>query len=187
MLLQTQAIAMTAAAVVRERETGTMEQLLVTPIRPGELLLGKTAPNIVIAMINMLTIVGAGIFIFGVPFRGSLALFVALSLIYVFSGLGLGLLVSTVSDNLKQAQQLVMLILMLGVILSGFMFPRYTMPPVLRLMGNLFPMTFFIPIARGLITKGVGFDAIWRQTITLAVYSVTVLVVAALVFRRGLE
>src|SRR5690606_36300822 len=153
MLLQTQAIALTAAAVVREREAGTIEQILVTPIRPGELLLGKIAPNLVVALLNMLTIVALGVFWFDVPFRGSFSLFVLMSVIYIFSGLGLGLLVSTVSQNQRQAQQLTMAIVLLGVILGGFIFPRYSMPRPIQIAGFLFPLTYFIPIARGIITK----------------------------------
>lgn len=186
MLLQTSSVALTALAVVREREAGTMEQLLVTPIRPLELMLGKMAPNLIIAMINMLTVVGAGVFIFGVPFRGHFILFAALSLLYVFSGLGLGLLISTISKNLRQAQQLITMVIMIGAVLGGFMFPRHTMPPLLQWGGSLFPMTYFIPIARGIITKGVGFDSLWRHVVPLALYSIGMMALAARLFRQRL-
>ncbi len=186
-LLQTQSISLSAAAVVREREAGTMEQILVTPIRPFELLLGKIAPNVLIALVNMLTVVALGMFWFGVPFRGSLGLFVLLSFVYVFCGLGLGLLVSTVSHTQFQAQQLVGLTLLLGIILGGFLFPRETMPLIPRLVGNLFPLTYFIPIARGIISKGVGVTAIWPHVVSLVAYMVVVMLVASLAFRQGLE
>ncbi|MBN2393139.1 MAG: ABC transporter permease, partial [Anaerolineae bacterium] len=104
LLIQTSSIAMTAAAVVREREAGTIEQLLVTPIRPAELLIGKIIPNVIVAIINVLTAVAAGVILFHVPFRGSFWLFMGLAMIYVFSGLGLGLLISTIANNQKQAQ-----------------------------------------------------------------------------------
>jgi ABC-2 type transport system permease protein len=178
---------MTAAAVVREREAGTIEQLLVTPIRPLELLLGKIIPNVVIAILNVLTAVAAGVLLFHVPFRGSFWLFMGLSMIYVFSGLGLGLLISTITSNQKQAQQLVMMIMLLGVVLGGYIFPRSTMPPVLKALGTLFPMTFFIPISRGIITKGVGVDALWVQVLSMTIYAVVVMVIAAKAFRQGLE
>ncbi len=187
MIMQTQTIAMTAAAVVRERESGTIEQILVTPIRPIELLLGKITPNIIVAILNVLTVLALGRYLFGVPFRGNFWLFFALSMLYVFSGLGLGLLISTVTNNLNQSQQLVMVILFLGVILGGYMFPRATMPPVLYYLGYLFPLTFFIPISRGIITKGVGADALWDSIIGLAVYSVLIMAVAVRAFRQGLE
>ncbi len=186
LLLQTSAVTLTALAVVREREAGTMEQLLVTPIRPLELMLGKMAPNLVIAMLNMLTVIAAGVFIFKVPFRGSFALFYGLSLLYVFSGLGLGLFISTISKNLKQAQQFIAVVVMIGTVLGGFLFPRYSMPLLLRWVGNLFPMTYFIPIARGIITKGVGLDSLWRSVVALALYSIGIMVLAARLFRQRL-
>jgi ABC-2 type transport system permease protein len=187
LILQTQAIALTAAAVVRERETGTIEQLLVTPIRSGELMLGKVAPNILIALVNMLTIVGIGVFWFGVPFQGSFWLFFWLAFMYVFSGLGLGLLLSTISQNQKQAQQWAMLVMLLGLVLGGFIFPRYLMPPAIRVVGNLFPLTYFIPIARGIITKGIGIEHLWEQVAALAVYVVVVMVISTRAFRQSLD
>lgn len=187
MLMQTQAIAMSAAAVVREREMGTIEQLLVTPIRPGELLLGKIAPNVVVALINTLTIVALGVYWFGVPFRGSFWLFLWLSFMYVFCGLGLGLLISTISQSQLQAQQFVGLSMLLGMILGGFIFPRSAMPLVPRLIGNLFPMTYFVSISRGIILKGVGLSAIWQDVAALSVYMVVVIILAARAFRQGLD
>ncbi len=187
LLMQTSSIAMTAAAVVREREAGTIEQLLVTPIRPAELLLGKIMPNVVVAIINVLTVVAAGVWLFHVPFRGSFWLFMGLSMVYVFSGLGLGLLISTIANNQKQAQQLVMMIMLLGVVLGGYIFPRSTMPKLLQALGTLFPMTFFIPISRGIIAKGIGLDALWIPVISMTVYAVIVMAIAAKAFRQGLE
>jgi len=187
MLLQTQVLTLTASAVVKERETGTIEQILVTPIRPLELMIGKVVPFIILAMLNMLTVIGIGVFWFGVPFQGSIWLFIGLSFLYVFSGLGLGLLISSISQNQRQSQQLMMLFLMVGLILGGFMFPRYTMPPVIQALGNLFPMTYFIPIARGIITKGVGFSVLLDQVIPLAIYIVIVMVLAAVTFKQKLD
>jgi ABC-2 type transport system permease protein len=187
MLLQVQTVALTAAAVVREREAGTIEQLLVTPIRSGELMLGKMIPNVIIALVNMLTIVGIGVYWFGVPFQGNFWLFFWLAFMYVFSGLGLGLLVSTVSQSQRQAQQLVGMITLLGVVLGGFIFPRYTMPLTIRLVGNLFPLTYFIQIARGIITKGVGFAFVWEQVAALLVYIVVIMIIATRAFRQGLD
>jgi len=187
MLLQVQSITLTAAAVVREREVGTIEQILVTPIRPAELMLGKVAPNIVIALINLLTILGIGVFWFGVPFQGNFWLFLWLAFMYVFSGLGLGLLISTVSQSQRQAQQLIGMFTMVGIVLGGFIFPRYSMPAALRVVGNLFPLTYFIPIARGIITKGVGIAFLWEQVAALCVYIVVIMTFAARAFRQGLE
>jgi ABC-2 type transport system permease protein len=187
MLLQTQSLVLTAAAVVRERENGTIEQILVTPIRPIELMIGKIVPYVLIAMLNMLTVIGIGVFWFGVPFQGSFVLFISLSFLYVFSGLGLGLLISSISQNQRQAQQLMMLIMMVSLLLGGFIFPRYTMPPVIRTIGNLFPMTYFVPIARGIISKGVGFNVLADQVLSLGVYILVVIFLAAITFRQRLD
>ena len=187
MILQMQSVALTAAAVVRERETGTIEQILVTPIRPGELMLGKIAPNILIAMANLLTILALGVFAFGVPFQGDFWLFFWLAFMFVFSGLGLGILISTVSQNQNQAQQIIMMVMMLGIVLSGFMFPRDKMHILIRLAGNLFPLTYFIPIARGIISKGIGIELLWGQVVAMFIYSVVIMVFATRAFKQGLD
>ena len=187
MLLQTQSLVLTAAAVVREREVGTIEQILVTPIRPMELMIGKIVPYVIIAMLNMLTVIGIGVFWFGVPFQGSFWLFISLSFLYVFGGLGLGLLISSISQNQRQAQQIMMLFMMISLLLGGFIFPRYTMPAAVRVIGNLFPMTYFVPIARGIITKGIGFSALSSQVLALLVYLVVVILLATITFRRRLD
>jgi ABC-2 type transport system permease protein len=187
MLLQTQSLVLTAAAVVREREMGTIEQILVTPIRPIELMIGKIIPYVVIAMLNMLTVIAIGVFWFGVPFQGSFWLFFGLSFLYVFSGLALGLLISSISQNQRQAQQLMMLFMMVSLLLGGFIFPRYTMPAVVRVIGNLFPMTYFVPISRGIITKGIGFSVLSGQVLALVIYLVIVMFLAAISFRKRLD
>jgi ABC-2 type transport system permease protein len=187
MLLQTQTIVLTAAAVVREREVGTIEQILVTPIRPIELMIGKIVPYLVIAMLNMLSVLAIGVFWFQVPFQGSFWLFIALAFIYVFGGLGLGLLISTVSQNQRQAQQLFMLFEMVGMVLGGFIFPRYTMPQVIQWVGNIFPLTYFIPISRGIITKGVGFSVVAGSVGALVIYVVVMMTLATFSFRKRLE
>ncbi|MFZ5915734.1 MAG: ABC transporter permease [Chloroflexota bacterium] len=187
MILQVQSITLTAMAVVREREMGTIEQLLVTPIRSGELLLGKVMPNMLIALVNLLTIVGLGVFWFGVPFQGNFWLFLWLAFLYVFSGLGLGLLVSTVASSQRQAQQMIGMFTLVGTVLGGFIFPRYTMPLPIRLVGNLFPLTYFIPISRGIVTKGVGIEFLWEQVLAMGVYVVVIMVFASRAFRQGLD
>lgn len=186
-ILQTQTITLTAAAVVRERETGTIEQVLVSPIRPFELLIGKIAPNVVIAMINMLTILALGVFWFDVPFQGDFWLFCGLAGLYVLSGLGMGLLVSAISQNQKQSQQTAMMLMLVGLVLGGFMFPRYLMPPVVRAVGNLFPLTYFVPIARGIITKGIGVTYLWEQVLVLALYVGGIMALATRSFRANLD
>ncbi len=186
-LLQVQSITLTAAAIVREREVGTIEQLLVTPIRPAELMLGKTVPNLLIALVNLLTILGVGVFWFEVPFQGDFWLFMRLATLYVFSGLGLGLLLSTISKSQRQAQQLIGMFTIVGIVLGGFIFPRYAMPPAIRIAGNLFPLTYFIPITRGIITKGIGIEHLWEQVAAMAIYVVVILFFASRAFKEGLD
>jgi ABC-2 type transport system permease protein len=135
----------------------------------------------------LLTILGLGVFWFGVPFQGNFWLFLWLAFLYVFSGLGLGLLISTVSQNQKQAQQLIGMFTLVGIVLGGFVFPRYAMPPAIRAIGWLFPLTYFIPISRGIITKGVGIEFMWQQVGALFVYVVVIMVFAARAFKEGLD
>ncbi|MGE5375382.1 MAG: ABC transporter permease [Bacteroidota bacterium] len=187
MLLQIQTIILTALAVVREREVGTIEQVLVTPIRPVELMLGKTLPYLLLAVINLLTIILMGTLWFGVPFRGDFVLFFWLVLLYIISGLGLGLLISSISQNQQQAQQLAMMTMLLGLIISGFVFPHYSMPLLLRLLSYIFPLTAFIPISRGIFMKGIGLPFLTNQVLFLVVYDVVILIVAARLFRRTLD
>ncbi len=187
MILQTQTIALTALAVVREREAGTIEQILVTPIRPFELMLGKSIPNLVIALLNTLTIVLAGVWIFGVTFAGDPILYGGLAMLYVFSGLGLGLLISSLTQNQRQAQQMTLMVTLVGLILGGFVFPHYAMPAFLKVVSYLFPLTYFIPISRGVFTKGIGMAYLWPQVAGLAVYILIILFLAARLFRQRLD
>jgi ABC-2 type transport system permease protein len=187
MLLQTQTIILTAAAVVREREVGTIEQVLVTPIRPIELMLGKTLPNLIIAIINLFSIVITGTLGFGVPFQGDFLLFFCLVLLYIFSGLGLGLLISAISQNQRQAQQLAMMSMLLGLLISGFVFPHYSMPVILQWISYIFPLTAFIPVSRGIFMKGIGLPFLTNQVLFLILYDVVVLFFAARLFRQTLD
>lgn len=186
LIMQFQTLMLTAFAVVREREHGTMEQLLVTPIRPWELLLGKIAPYALLALINIATVLAIGVGWFGVPFKGSLAQLLLVSMLFLFSSLGLGLLISTVAMNQQQAQQLAALILLPALVLSGFIFPRESMPPLIRDIGALFPLTYFLQIVRGIILKGVGVTCLKSDVQSLAVFSLAVFAVSAASFRQRL-
>ncbi len=187
MLLQTQTILLTALAVVREREMGTIEQILVTPIRPFELMLGKTVPNLIIALVNLFSIIAVGSLGFGVPFQGDFLLYIGLVILYVFSGLGLGLLISSISQNQRQAQQLAMMMMFLGLLISGFVFPHYSMPKILQWISYIFPLTAFIPISRGIFMKGIGLNFLTDQVMILVIYDILVLYFAARLFRQTLD
>lgn len=186
-VLQTMAVTMSAVSVVRERELGTIEQLLITPVRPWELIVGKMAPAIVVTTIDLLLVMAVGILYFKVPFQGSIGLFALLSLVFIISGLGLGLMLSTVAQNQRQAQQLTSVMMMLTMLLTGLIYPRSTMPPAVRAIGNLIPATYFMRIARGIVTKGIGMEFLWSDVGVLALYSLVVVVIAASTFRQRLD
>jgi ABC-2 type transport system permease protein len=186
-LLQILTVAQVAMAVVRERELGTLEQLLATPVRPIELIISKIVPNIFLTVVDTVIIVLVGVYWFDVPFQGSPWLFAWMSLLFIVSGLGLGLLISTVTQTQEQAQQLTAVLVMLTAMLTGMFYPRATMPPVVQAVGDLIPATYFVRIARGIITKGVGLSFMWRDVLVLAIYGAVVMVLAAMTFKKRLD
>jgi len=187
LIMQNITVMLTAFALVRERERGTMEQLIVTPIRPGELIVGKLIPYIVIAFLDVAIVLAAGTFWFKVPIRGSTVSLLGQSLVFLLVALGLGLLISTVARTQLQAMQMTMLLILPSVILSGFIFPREAMPVPIRLLGYLIPLTYFLEILRGVILKGIGVEYLWRNVLILLVFGVGILVVASVRFRKKLD
>jgi ABC-2 type transport system permease protein len=187
MLLQLIGVNATVMAVVRERELGTMEQMLVTPARPVELIIGKIVPPIGLITLDLIIIILLGVYWFKVPFQGSIWLFSWLSLLFIVSGLGMGLALSTVSKNQKQAQQISAMLMMVTMLLTGLIYPRSTMPPVVRAVGDLIPATYFIRIARGIITKGVGLSFMWEDVIALVIYGVIIVVISSATFKTRLD
>jgi ABC-2 type transport system permease protein len=181
------ATSLTALSIVRERERGTIEQLIVTPIRSWELILAKIIPYILVSFANTVLILVLGVFLFGVPLRGSLLLLFALTGLYLLPTLGLGLLISTVAQTQQQAQLMTMPIMLPSFMLSGFMFPISSLPFALQIVGNLLPLTYFIYIMRAIVIKGVGLDLIIPQTIALIIFSVILLGLAAWRFRKTLD
>lgn len=187
LLLQVMAINLTALGVVREREMGTLEGLLATPARPLELMVGKLIPNMLVSGLALLAVMVASVAWFGVPFRGDPWLFALLALLFLISGLGLGLLVSSVARTQKEAQQLSMLLLLLSLLLTGFIYPRAPMPAPVQFIGNLIPLTYFIRITRGIITRGVGLAFFWSDVVALIIYGLVVMLLAAATFRKRLD
>jgi len=187
LLLQQQTLLQTAFAVVREREIGTIEQILVTPIRPWELMLGKIIPHMVIALFNVSTILALGILWFDVPFNGDMRLFLALAFLFLFTSLGLGILISTVATSQKQAQELSRVLILPAMMLSGFIFPRESMPVLLQWLGSVIPVTYFLKISRGIITKGVGLESLREPVRALVVFAVVVFALSARSFRTRLD
>lgn len=181
------ALKLTAFSVVREREAGTIEALLVTPIRPLELMLAKMIPNLCVAVVNMIFTFTLGIVLFGVPFRGSLLLFSVLSGLFAAGSLGLGLAISSISQSQVQANQLASLMNISVMFLSGFLFPIAALPPLLRMLGYIMPMTFFLPIVNGIITKGVGLNELWSPILSLAALTIVIFLFGAWAFRKKLD
>ena len=185
-LFQT-ATSLTALAIVRERERGTMEQLIVTPIRSWELILAKITPYILVSFADTLLILVLGTLIFGVPIRGSIILLFVMTGLYLLPTLGYGLVISTVARTQQQAQLMVMPLMLPAMMLSGYIFPIASLPLVLQYVGELLPTTYFIYIMRGVVIKGVGLSLIIPQTIALCIFAVALLGLAMWRFRKNLD
>ena len=178
---------LTTMAIVREREIGTMEQLIVSPIRPVELILGKTIPFALIGYIDVLLVTGVGVFWFEVPIRGSLALLLAATTIYLLSTLGIGLFISTISRTQQQAMMTMFFFFIPAILLSGFVFPIANMPEVVQYLSYADPLRYFLVIIRGIFLKGNGFDILWPQMLALAILGAAVFTFSSLRFRKRLE
>jgi ABC-2 type transport system permease protein len=178
---------LTAMAIVREKEIGTMEQLMVTPIRPLELMLGKTLPFAVVGLLDVALITGVALLIFHIPFRGSPLLLFFCATLFLMTSLGAGLFLSTVSQTQQQAMMMNFFFSMPAFMLSGFAFPIRNMPVVVQWLTYLNPLRYFMDILRGIFLKGVGASVLWPQMVALAAYGVAVLGLSALRFRKTLD
>jgi ABC-2 type transport system permease protein len=173
--------------VVRERERGTIEQLIVTPIRSWELIVGKILPYAILAMVDVLEVLVIGRWWFDVPIRGDLGLVFLLSGLFVLSGLGIGLFASTIANTQQEAMLAVMMTLLPSVFLSGFFFPIDAMPRLLQLVSYLIPLRYYLVIVRSLLIKGVGAAALESQILALAVFAILIMGAAAARFRKRLD
>jgi ABC-2 type transport system permease protein len=179
---------LTSLAIVKEKELGTLEQLIVTPITPRQLIIGKLAPFVIISLVIITVVLVASLVLFGLAVRGSLFVLYALSLLFMLSSLGIGLFVSTIARSQQQAMMISMFFFMMPmVILSGFVFPIESMPPVIQAVTYLFPLRYYFVIIRGLFLKGVGFAELWRETAALAGIGIVVIAASVLRFRKRLE
>lgn len=178
---------LTCMSIVRERELGTMEQLIVSPLRPLELILGKTIPFALIGYLDVLLVTAVGVFWFGVPIRGSLFLLLAATTIYLLSSLGIGLFISTISRTQQQALMTMFFFFVPAILLSGFVFPIANMPKVVQYLTYADPLRYFLIIIRGIFLKGSGFDILWPQMLSLAILGGTVFTLSSLWFKKKLE
>ena len=188
MILMVITTILTSLAIVKEKELGTLEQLIVTPITPRQLIIGKLAPFVMISLVIITVVLAASLILFGIAVRGSLLVLYALSLLFMLSSLGIGLFVSTVARTQQQAMMIAMFFFMMPMlILSGFVFPIESMPPVIQAITYVFPLRYYFVIIRGLFLKGVSFAELWRETAALAVIGVVVIAASVLNFRKRLE
>ena len=179
-------VIVTSLGLVRERQEGTLEQLAVMPFRPSDVIGGKIAPYFLFAALDMVLVTVLGIILFGVPFNGSVAVFALGALLFLLVLLGLGGLISSVSQNAGQAIQLALFVMLPSIMFSGMIFPLAAMPWAIRWIGYVLPLTYFINIAQGVMLRGAPFTALWLSFLVLAVYAVVVFTAAVLRLRRDL-
>jgi ABC-2 type transport system permease protein len=180
-------ITLTAFAVVREREIGTLEQIMVTPIRPAEFILGKTLPFFLIGMFDVSLIGAVGTFWFQVPFRGHISVLLVGAVLFILCMLGVGLLISTISATQQQAMVTAFFFIMPAITFSGFGFPIATMPQWLQYMTYLSPLRYFLVVLRGTYLKGVGMAILWPQMAAMALLATCLLTVAILRFHKAVD
>ena len=186
LILQMLTVMLTAFAIVRERENGTIEQLNVTPLRRGELIMGKLIPYVIIAYTQVILVLTTAVLIFDMPIRGNLLLLLLLTSLFLMFSLGIGLFISTISRTQFQAMQASIMILLPSIILSGFVFPVESMPKLAQWVSTVIPLTYYLRIVRGIVVKGVGIEHLWQETTVLAIMGVVTLVLAAVTVRKTL-
>ncbi|EGO62131.1 ABC transporter permease [Acetonema longum] len=179
-------VMITSMAIVRERERGTLEQLIVTPLKSYELMLGKIIPYVFVGYVQVTLALLVGIFVFDLPVQGSILLLYGLTLIYILAALALGILISNMAQTQMQAMQMSFFIFLPSVLLSGFMFPREAMPRFFFWLSHIIPLTFFLEILRGIILKGLSIRFLWSQIAALLVFITVALTVSIVKFQKKL-
>jgi len=178
---------LTAFAVVREREIGTLEQLMVTPISPAELIVGKTLPFLLVGLANVIVVAVAGTLWFQVPFRGSVFVLLLGTTLFLSSALGVGLLISTICQTQQQAFAISFFYISPAIMLSGFGYPITSMPTALQWFTNLDPLRFYLVVLRGTFIKGIGLEVLWPQMLAMALLGAATLTLATLRFHKTLD
>lgn len=177
-------IMVASISIVREKEEGTLEQLLISPLKPIELIIGKIVPYICVGYIQMIIAICVGYFGFNIPIKGSLILFILLTTIFMLAILSLGILISTVAQNQMQAMQLSFFVLLPSILLSGFMFPRVAMPDFFYYISMILPMTHYVEISRGIFLKGIGLEYLYQSTLFLVFFTIIVLSLSIWRFKK---
>ncbi len=188
LLLSIVTLILTSLAVVKEKEIGTLEQLIVTPLKPFQIIIGKLIPFIILGFISVIIILTAMQYVFNITSKGSLFFLFASSFLYILSTLGLGLFVSTISKTQQQAMMIAIFTVMMPMIfLSGFAFPVENMPKIIQYISYVIPLKYFINIIRGVIIKGIGFSELWIDALVLLVMGLIIFVLSSLRFQKRLE
>lgn len=187
LIMQEVTLILTAFALVREKEQGTIEQLIVTPIRPSELILGKLVPYIIIGILSFFIVLLAGVYWFKVSIAGSVGLLITLSLLFLIATLAIGIFISTLAKNQLQAMYMSFAVILPSVILSGFVFPRESMPVIIQLLGGAIPLTYFLEILRGIFLKASTIELLWSQSIVLFGFITLFSVATILKFKKQLQ
>ena len=185
-ILQLVTVFLTAFAIVRERERGTLEQLLVTPVSKGGLILGKLLPYTAIGFGQTGLVLLVMVFLFGVPVNGSVALLLLLSGVFLVPALGIGIVISTFAKNQGEAMQMSLMSMLPSFLLSGFVFPRESMPAIIYFISLFIPATYYLEILRGIILRGAGIAALWDETLALIGFGIFFMVLSALRFKKHL-
>lgn len=187
LIMQNITIILTAFALVREKERGTLEQLMVTPISSMELIIGKMVPYVIIGFIDFIYALFLGIYWFKVPFAGNMGLLILLGSGFVVCALSIGMLISTIAKTQLQAMQMAFLALLPSVLLSGFVFPREAMPKLIQYIGYFIPLTYFLNIIRGIILKGVGIEYLVKDILFLSLLGCLLLILSIVRFKKTLD
>jgi ABC-2 type transport system permease protein len=187
MILSNILIIITALSIVRERETGTLEQLIVTPLARWEIMMGKIVPYVLVGYIQLTTVLVVGHWVFHVPVRGPLLALYGATLLFIVANLGLGLFISTLGRNQAQVTQTAFLFLLPNILLSGFMWPREAMPAAARWFGVILPLTHYLQLVRGIVLKGNGLTEVWPQTLALGGFAFAFFMFSTRRFSKTLE
>ncbi|MDD8026773.1 MAG: ABC transporter permease [Acidobacteriota bacterium] len=187
MILMVMTMMLSSMGIVREKEAGTMEQLIVTPIRPGQLILGKLLPFLAIGVIDVVLVTSLAAFGFRVPFRGDVLLLGGLCLVFMLTTLGLGLFISTISRNQQQAMFTAVFFMIPMILLSNFVFPIETMPGFFRALTAIIPIKYFFTVIRGIFLKGSGWAELWDEAAAMAVFGAVILALSIVRFKKRLE
>lgn len=187
LILQYLATMLTATSIVRERERGTIEQLIVTPLRSWELIVGKLTPYVLICFLNTIEVLVVGVVLFNVEIHGSVVLLLALTALFLVTTLGTGLFISSIANTQQEAMLTTIFFMLPSIFLSGFFFPLAAMPIWLQIISLFIPLRYFLIIARGIVVKGVGLEALWPEVLALIVFAIGIMGLAISRFRKSLD